>query len=168
MANTYTLIASYAATGSVSNIEFTTIPATYTDLLVKVSSRSADSGTGINITFNSDAGANYKWRRLYGDGSSATSNNSTSANYISSNFMNQYTYTANTFGNGDIYITNYASSNTKTVSIDGVTENNATGSFAILSTGSWTTTAITSIKLESDGGTIAQYSTAYLYGIKNS
>ena len=82
--------------------------------------------------------------------------------------MNQYTYTANTFGNGDIYITNYASSNTKTVSIDGVTENNATGSFAILSTGSWTTTAITSIKLESDGGTIAQYSTAYLYGIKNS
>jgi hypothetical protein len=34
MANTYTLINSYAATGSVANIDFTSIPSTYTDLLI--------------------------------------------------------------------------------------------------------------------------------------
>jgi hypothetical protein len=95
----------------------------------------------------------------------------TTTNLIN-NMVAQSSYTASTFGNGEMYISNYTSSNAKCVSIDGVTENNSTGSFATLTVGRWnpvTQAAITSIRLEIDGGgNFVQYSTAYLYGIKNS
>jgi hypothetical protein len=171
MANTYTLIASYAATGSVSNIEFTSIPATYTDLLVKTSLRGS-GGTDIKIQFNGSTASVYSYVRLYGTGSATNSTTTTTTNLIN-NMVAQSSYTASTFGNGEIYIPNYTSTaNAKSVSIDGVTENNATASFQTLTAGRWnpaTQAAITSIKLEIDGGgDFAQYSTAYLYGIKNS
>ena len=45
MANTYTLIASSTVgSGGAANIEFTSIPATYTDLLIKMSARAATGG----------------------------------------------------------------------------------------------------------------------------
>jgi hypothetical protein len=80
--------------------------------------------------------------------------------------------TASTFSNGEFYIPNYASANNKSVSFDSVTENNkATDQILALNAGLWAdSAAITSIKLEVNGGTynISQYSSATLYGIKNS
>jgi len=173
MPNTYNLIAtSIVGSGGAASMDFTIIPATYTDLLVKISARSADSGTDIAIQFNGSTSTVYKITRLYGTGSGTpTSNNNASATSLINNMVTQPSYTASTFGNGEIYITNYASSNAKSVSIDGVTENNATASFATFTAGLWspaTQAAITSIKLISDGGNFAQHSTAYLYGISNS
>ena len=170
MANTYTIIASSTVgSGGASNIEFTSIPATYTDLLIKLSSRSSDTGTGLEINFNNDTGSNYKYQRFYAAGS-ITANFSTSATKIlGAGLVGQYTYTANTFGNSDIYILNYASSVAKSVSYDGNAENNASTGWNTFNTGYWTSTdAITSIKLLAEGGNFAQHSTAYLYGIKNS
>ena len=78
--------------------------------------------------------------------------------------------TANTFANGEFYIPNYAGSTNKSVSADGVTENNATAARATLTAGLWSNTAainqITLLPIA--GGTFAQYSTATLYGISNS
>jgi len=42
MANTYEAIATVTATTSVANIEFTSIPGTYTDLVLKTSLRSTN------------------------------------------------------------------------------------------------------------------------------
>jgi hypothetical protein len=57
------------------------------------------------------------------------------------------TATANTFGNTEFYIPNYTSSNYKSFSVDGVTENNATAAFALYA-GLWSNTAaITSFRL---------------------
>lgn len=170
MANTYTLIASSTVgSGGAANIEFTSIPGTYTDLLVKVSARGDSSGTDIKIQFNGSTSSVYTYKRLYGTGSSVATSGTTTTNLIN-NMIAQSSYTANTFGNGEIYIFNYTSSDAKSVSIDGVTENNATGSFVTLTAGLWnpaTQAAITSIKLEIDGGpNFVQHSTAYLYGIK--
>ena len=169
MANTYTLIASSTVgAGGASSIDFTSIPSTYTDLLLKVSSRSSDASVvaGITVQFNSDTtSGNYTWKRLYGDGSSAPGSDS-NFNFVLISAANN---TANTFGNGEIYISNYAGSSAKSISADSVSENNATNAYAILGAGKWSgTSAITSIKLVISAGNFVQYSTAYLYGIKNS
>jgi hypothetical protein len=78
--------------------------------------------------------------------------------------------TANTFGNGEIYIPNYAGSTQKSVSADAVAENNsATYIYSALNAGLWTgTAAITSIKLLIPSYNFVQYSTAYLYGVSNA
>jgi hypothetical protein len=111
----------------------------------------------------------YDTRRLYGNGSSVTSDNFTnqSAGYFG--WQTQSTYTANTFSNIELYIPDYAGFNNKSISNDGVSENNATTAQQAFQAILWrNTAAITSISMTDGGGNFAQYSTATLYGIKNS
>ena len=170
MANTYTLIASSTVgSGGAANIEFTSIPATYTDLLIKMSLRSNRSLVvdGIVMRFNNDTtSGNYTAKRLYGNGSSTASDSPNNG----MPFMDGNTATSSTFGNAEIYIPNYTGSNAKSASVDGVNENNATEAYASLYAFLWSgTAAISSIKITSEtADTILQYSTAYLYGISNS
>jgi hypothetical protein len=107
-------------------------------------------------------------RNIKGDGSSASSSNAGSVSAIYGYGSNNPAgATANTFSNADIYIPNYTSSNAKSVSVDGVTENNATEASATLTAGlSTDTAAITSITVIAlSSGTIATNSTFTLYGI---
>jgi hypothetical protein len=167
MANTYTLIASYEATGSVANIEFTTIPATYTDLLVKVSIRGTSNigVAGLILEYNSSS-SNLKYIRILGDGSAASSATATIGQV---SVVQGGNATANTFSNQEIYIPNYTSANYKSASGDSVNETNATEEYMSLNAHLWSdTAAITSLKLTPNAGSLVQYSTAYLYGIKNS
>ena len=171
MANTYSLIEAKTLTTTTATVTFSAIPGTYTDLLLKVSVRGDAGGTDIKIQFNGSTASVYTYRRLYGDGTTLATSSTTTTNLIN-NMVAQSSYTANTFGNGEMYIPNYTSTNVKSVSIDGVNENNATGAIAALTAGLWnpaTQAAITSIELEIDGGAdFVQHSTFYLYGIKNS
>jgi hypothetical protein len=172
MANTFELIASYAATGSVASIDFTSIPSTYTDLCLIHSIRSDRSSyvDGIQVRFNNDSGSNYSDRVLYGFGSGTGSSTNSPATWVSAGKAAAATATASTFGNSSVYIPNYAGSTQKSVSADGVTENNATSAWAELDAGLWTgTAAINRITLYPALGTnFVQYSTAYLYGVKNA
>jgi hypothetical protein len=166
MANTYTLIEAKTVSTAVASVEFTSIPATYTDILIKLSARSSRSAENddLKLTFNSvitDRTGLY----LLGDGSSAATGTAT----VNAGLIDGATATASTFGNQDIYIPNYASSNFKSISVDSVTENNATGAHASFFASLWSSTsAITSILLAPNAGNFVQYSTFYLYGIKNS
>ena len=169
MANTYTLIASSTVgSGGTATITFTSIPQTYTDLVLVHSLRETTNDSTAKVTFNNDTGSNYSLRRLTGNGTTAGSGSATYG------FLETLccfsTNTANTFGNTSLYIPNYTSSNKKSVSIDIVTENNATAAFAYLTAGLWdNTAAITEIDIDAPtSATFVQYSTAYLYGIKNS
>lgn len=147
-----------------ANIEFTSIPSGYTDLKVLVSGRSSTTTTGIDAIFNGST-SSYTNRRLYGTGSS-TGSDSSATTYISNTMINDSSYTANVFGNGEIYIPNYTSSNFKSVSVDGVSENNATVALAMITAGLWSNTAaITSILLRPNSGNFATNTTATLYGI---
>jgi hypothetical protein len=172
MANTYTLISSVTVgSGGAANIDFTGIPSTYTDLLVKYSIRDSNNSTSqnINLTFNNAGGTAYSEKLLYGSGSAAQSFSSSSAANINFQYATGALATASTFSNGEIYIPNYAGSTAKSVSIDSVIENNATATAMGLTAGlSSNTAAITSVKLASPSGTLQQYSTAYLYGISNA
>jgi len=175
MPATFTLISSVTVgSGGAANIEFTSIPATYTDLAVLLSVRStrtSDYRDELFIRFNSDSGNNYSTRVLIGSGAGGGSASVASTNYIKKGTMPSDTSTASTFGNNLIYIPNYAGSNQKSVSGDQVMENNsATNYYLELEASLWTgTSAITSITFTPEvGPNFAQYSTAYLYGISNA
>lgn len=151
-----------------TNIEFTSIPSGYTDLLLRISTRSDAGSTGPNdgkLTFNGSS-TGYSSRLLYGTGSGYSSANN-SGSFLYWAFLTVSTgLTSNVFSNNDIYIPNYTSSNNKSVSIDGVIENNATYATQIITAGLWSnSSAITSINLTSDYGKYVAHSTATLYGI---
>jgi hypothetical protein len=166
MANTYTLIASSTVgSGGAATIDFTSIPATYTDLVLKVSARSTDNTGDLGIKLNTST-SSFSRKVLRGSGSAASST-SGSDNYVGG--LNPSTYTASTFGNAEIYIPNYAGSTNKSISVDSITENNATEAFAFMVASLWSNTAaITGISLYNfTSGNLAEHSTASLYGISN-
>jgi hypothetical protein len=169
---TYTLInSSTVGSGGASAITFSSIPGTYTDLCIKYSLRNtlAANADNVAVTLNGVT-AGYSERLLFGDGSTATSLNRSSRSDMSYMYQNAANSTSNTFANGEIYIPNYTSSNAKSISVDSVTENNATSANTALEAGlaANVTSAITSISLGSNNGTYVQYSSAYLYGIVKS
>lgn len=147
-------------------MEFTSIPSTYTDLVLKVSARSGSTtGTNVAITFNGSS-SNVSMKLLYGNGSSAASLSDATKIAWEQSIS---TYTANTFSNGEVYIPNYAGSNYKSMSFDDGSENNATLAYTELGAGLWSSTAaINQITLTSSSANFVQYTTATLYGIKNS
>lgn len=157
--------------GGAANIEFTSIPQTYTDLVLLYSIRSAGSYDNVSIRFNSNT-SSYSTRRLLGNGSSVSSDtvsgvSGSPGSAALCGAIPGTSQTANTFGNQLVYIPNYASSNYKSVSCDSVDENNATGANAELTASLWSNTAaITSVRLLGyHGNNFAQYSKATLYGI---
>jgi hypothetical protein len=169
MANTFTKIASATVgSGGAASIDFTSIPSTYTDLCVKISLRATNVTQNWTLTFNSSS-SGYSQKVLYGDGSGSSSQSLSAQSVIYGYAQNRSDLTASVFNNGEIYIPNYAGSNNKSVSIDEVSENNATYANQSLVAGLWSnTSAITSISIGGYTGNLAQYSSATLYGIKNS
>lgn len=152
--------------GSLS-IDFTNIPATYTDLLLLASTRD-DRGadfTAMTLQFN-DATTNFSWRSLIGNGTSAASYNGTNTTIFDGN--NATNSTTSTFSSVYIYIPNYAGSTNKSFSVDAVSENNAILAWTNLLGGLWSNTAaITKVSLLLSGTIkFVQHSSATLYGIK--
>jgi hypothetical protein len=163
---TFELIEAYTVpSGGVTSIDFTSIPSTFTDLCLKVSSRVSSTDTPISITFNNIT-TNFSWRRIYGSGSSATSQSGTDVYWF---YTNTSAQTSNTYGSGEVYIPNYAGSTNKSFSSESLTENNATFAEMFMVAGLWSnTSAINRITLTPLSGIFETNSTAYLYGVKNA
>lgn len=153
--------------GGAASIEFTNIPQTGKDLLILVSGRNSGAN-GLYLTLNGDTTASrYTYRMVYGTGTviGATSGTNTTGQggYIGES--NRNSYTANTFDNSSIYIANYASSITKSISVESVAENNANAADQEINALSYNqTTAITSALVRYlSPDTFVQHSTASLY-----
>jgi hypothetical protein len=167
MANTYVAIATTTVgSGGAASIDFTSIPATYTDLRVVYSLRNSTETSGtLYVKFNNST-TSFSFRHVYGNGASASS---VSGSVGEAGVTNPSDFTASTFSNGSIYIPNYAGSTNKSYSVDSVNENNSTTAISLLLAGLWSnTSAINQVTLYPTSGNFAQYSTATLYGIKNS
>ena len=165
---TYKLIETVTVgSGGAASIEFTSIPQTYTDLVLKHSIRTNRDLfiDGVNVSFNGST-SNFTSRRILGDGSNVASN--TPIGQIG--LANGDPSTANIFGNTQAYIPNYTGSNYKSWSLEMVMEDNTTYGRNDLMAGLWSdTSAITSITLTPLIGTIIlQYSSASLYGISKT
>jgi hypothetical protein len=159
------------AAGS-SGVAFQNIPQTgYTDLLIKVSGRSSTTGNqrnaiDLSLTFNGNS-TGYSSRILTGnpavDNPPISVSNSGSSIVWAGEVSNGDS-TSDVFGNFDIYIPNYTSSNYKNISVDSVAENNSSNSELRLATGIWANTAaITQVSLSA--GNLVQYTSFHLYGI---
>lgn len=184
MASTYTAIQKLETTNNTTAaISFTSIPNTYTDLVIWYSLK----GTAVTpyqyvkLTFNSSTATNYQHYVFYGleaTGTARASNKQTTNASIYDFFISgDDSDRTSTYGSGQIYIPRYAGSTKKKTSIDfGSAANrgsgtNVGGTGVILGyhAGMWNLTdAITSITLTIESGNFKQYSTATLYGIKKS
>ena len=167
MASNYVLLEKIVVgAAGASSVTFSSIPQTgYTDLVIKASTRDSSSAVFDDIVVSFNGSAASMTRRFLETTNGSTTGSGAQAN---SDFIygNAATATANTFGNSEMYISNYTSSNYKSVSVDNSAENNATAAFLSLMAGLWSNTAaITSISLAPLTGTFSQYSSFYLYGV---
>jgi len=163
--------------GGAASVDFTSIPATYTHLqirgIVKFSRTTGNEDLGVR--FNSDTGSNYSYHQLIGNGATVSAFAGVTQTFMfAGQTMGSWTNAANMFSANVIDILDYADTNKyKTIrTLEGgdqngnVAPNSDTGSIGLTS-GSWrNTNAITSIKLYPTGGTISEYTTYTLYGIK--
>ncbi len=168
MANTFKKIASLSAgSGGVASFDFTGIPATYTDLYVSLSARSANSSNFDNprIAINTST-TGFSRIEFY-------SENATLGSEFSSDRIIGVCPAGNTLSNSfgalKMYIPNYVgTSNNKSYSVMSTSQHNTSTPRALWYLGGiWANSAAISqitITLNS-GANFVQYSTATLYGI---
>jgi len=183
MAVTHKLIQTVTVgAGGASTVEFSSIPQTYTDLILlgSVRSTSATSNTGeydpIVYRFNATT-SGYTTKNLEGSGSSVLSASQTTATgsgggtygRISNSGINNSLSGASMFSSFNWYIPNYSGSTNKLWSFEYCEERNAVASFSEFIAGAWTNTAaISTVTLGLVIGNYAQYSSVSLYGILKS
>lgn len=173
MAQTYTLISSSVLTSATANLTFSSIPATYTDLVLRMSLKSSAAATAgsMYLTFNGTAAA-YSFTKGTSDGTTLTAAlaNSGTAIFWTNSVEGTDAAVTNTFSSNEIYISSYASTTVgKVLTGFSAQENNATAAYLGISTGMWeNNAAITSITLNTNGNNWAIDSSFYLYGISNA
>lgn len=165
MATTMRLIAKNVLGSDTATVTFSSIPGTYTDLVLVMSVRSARASQrrdALDIGFNAST-ANFSGRRLRGSGSAASS--ATITRFIAE--VPAATATSNTFSNVEIYIPNYAGSTNKSFSVTSVQEDNQAEAYIDAVAGLWSNTAaITEIAITStNSANLLSTSSFFLYGI---
>ncbi len=164
MPTTCKLIAKNVLGSDSASTSFTSIPATYDDLIVIVSGRSTISALATDLFMGINGStSNFTTRFLYGTGASALSS-AQSQRYAGT--LVGATATSNTFASNEIYIPNYRGSTNKSISATAVSENNGTTAYILAFATLWSNTAaITSLEFASNSGNIATGSSFFLYGI---
>ena len=160
---TYTLIASNTLGSATSSVAFSSIPATYTDLVLVVNAKGA-SNSNIRLQFNSDTATNYSRTVLYGTGASAGSGR---VSNFASIAIDAYAYlsTSDFSYNSITNIQDYSNSTTYKTTL---TRANANATGVDATAGLWrSTSAITTITVfTNDSGNFSIGSTFKLYGIE--
>ena len=157
MTATYIALANYTVpSGTPTSITFSSIPATYRDLVLVIDGRGASGSESFYYCyFNSDTGANYSRVEMYGTGSTTASGTSSNLIPITLNATNTSTNLLN--------IMDYSATDKhKTV----LYRNNAIGATAqvLAGAGRWASTnAINTIKLE--GFSTAAFATGTTFAL---
>ena len=162
---TYEPIATTTLGADTSNITFSSISSSYTDLkLVVTAFQNSGGSVWLALQFNGDTATNYSFTRVYGNGTSAASSTTGTLAQMRTGFVYPST-TIPALCIANIF--SYAGSTNKTVLSQVPNDANGAGQVNY-SVGLWrSTSAITSIKILFEGGTnLLAGSTATLYGIK--
>ena len=123
MPATYEPIATTTLSSSQSTITFSSIPSTYTDLVLVMfarDTRSDGSGDGLTVRFDSDSNTNYSWIYLRGNGSVAYIDQNNNKTSLDGYEITAAQAPANTFGTQIWNIMSYSNTSTlKTITIRG-------------------------------------------------
>ena len=172
--STYVKIASNTLGSNTASVVFSSIPSTYTDLLLKFSVRTSETGftnDQMRIRYNGQSTSLYSYTYLRGDGSSvvAYGPGGTETGMLIA-LVNSSASTANVYSNGEIYIPNYLSSAQKPSSLFTAMEQNNASALLTATAGLGTaTTALSSITFYcTNGSDFLTTSSFYLYGISNA
>lgn len=132
--------------------------------------RTANAGDfdDLYLTVNGSS-SSYSRTRIWGDGSTAQSNRTTSAtSIVNANSINGDTSTANTYSTMELYIPSYLVSQNKPFSLVYAMERNLAAAQQGALANLWSNTAaITSITLTANASFLST-SSFYLYGISNA
>jgi len=166
MPRTYEPISTQTLGSDTATVTFSTIPQTYTDLILVAeirSSRAANTGDTMRVRFNSDTGSNYSTTVLQGSADGAESTRFTSATFCYVR-VPAATATANVFSPSIWHIMNYSNTTTNKTTLQ-------KGSIAAvqveIDTSLWrNTAAITTIDISAASGNLVSGSKFTLYGIK--
>jgi hypothetical protein len=170
MPSTYSSIATSTASGSTSSVAFSSIPSTYTDLIVIVQYQGT-ANSGVWLQYNSDSSTNYSIVNVIGS-------QNTTATYANPN--QPYVWTDTYYqGTGTVltdraisksHIMNYSNTTTFKTTLcrsDDVRTTGTTDGTVYSGVSLWrNTSAITRIDVLSSGGNFVAGSTFTLYGIK--
>jgi hypothetical protein len=183
MPTTYKLIqTTTVGSGGAATVSFSSIPQTYTDLVIvgSVRSTSTTSNTGeydvMAYRFNATT-SGYTARVIEASGTSAVSSAQTTATgsgggtygRISDGGINNSLSGTSIFSSFNWYIPNYAGSTNKSWTLDYASERNVTATYMGMVAGLWSNTAaITEITFALLVANYAEYSSFSIYGIKNS
>ena len=153
MPQTYTPIATQTLTSPVSTITFSSIPSTYTDLVLIISG-SASAQVDLRYTLNSDSGSNYSRTYIV---ATPFSGRDSSLTYLPISYLDS------TLTTSIVNFLNYSNTTTFKTVIERAGHSGGTNSIV----GLWrSTAAISSITLTTSSGTASVGSTFTLYGIK--
>lgn len=163
---TYEPIQTYTLGGTQATVSFTSIPQTYTDLVIVLNAAFnyfAPQASG-GMQLNSDTGANYSYTVMQGNGTTASASGASGNNWM---YFGECSAAGNPFSVNIINVMNY-SNTTTTKAI--ISRSGLSHSRVMFQANHWNnTSAITRIDLLAFGGTsVAQWvtgSTFTLYGI---
>lgn len=160
MALTYDPIATTTLGSAAASHTFSSIPATYTDLIMVISAKST-TDSYVKIQYNGDTASNYSTTSIYGGSGGAGSKRGSNMTY----WQTFYNYNGGDWTTQIFHIFNYANTTTFKTAI---LRENAPQYEVGANVGMWRKTpeAINSIKIETVSGNFNSGSTFTLYGIK--
>ena len=157
--------------GGAANVEFTSIPATFTHLQVRgIMRNTASNDYTLRARFNSDTGSNYARHTLKGNGTAASAVGEATQTYMTLDEMSPLNNnTANTFGAMVMDILDYQNTNKyKTVRTLGGFDADSVGRILFDSSLWQSTSAVTSVTIFMAADNLDQYSQFALYGIRSA
>jgi hypothetical protein len=160
MPSTYEPIATTTIGTAVNSYTFSSIPGTYTDLVI-ICNGNASATVDTGLRFNGDTGSNYSYTRMYSNGSATASDGANNMDYAAGASW----YAASTNNTSIINVMNYANTTAfKTVA----SRSNATSTLVGFTSNLWrSTAAITSVTITTVGASTYSVGTTFtLYGIK--
>ena len=159
--STMTPIATITLASASATITFSSIPQTYTDLML-ASVWGPTAGDDLYLQFNGDTGSNYSTTWMSGNGSAVASGRKTSDTGVQPRTSINQPATVTTIYNVDII--NYSNTTTYKTTLG---KYRYTAGLAEMDAGLWrNTAAITSLTFRCNASTFIAGSTFTLYGIK--
>lgn len=104
------LIGSYIGDGTAGTTTFSSIPDTFSALIIRFVGRSTDAVALVNVQvrFNADSGANYDYQLLTGSGAAASSSGSVGNTFLAIGAVPGASATANFAGSAEMIVPRYA------------------------------------------------------------